>query len=87
LTPSNYQIEDGIHDASHVQRSWMSSWLCRRNQFFDTIPLMVGEIGWIQLSLFHIPSVPPRLPGCHPFSNRLSKPARERADMEQKDTF
>src|SRR5438094_993077 len=66
LTPSNYQIEDGIHDASHVQRSWMSSCLCRRNQFFDTIPLTVGQIGWIPLVLFHIPSVPPRLPGCHP---------------------
>jgi hypothetical protein len=43
----------------------------RRNQFFDTIPLTVGQIGWIQLGLFHTPSVPPRSPGCHPFSNRL----------------
>src|SRR5579872_209858 len=60
LAAGDYEIEDGIHDRSHLQCAWMSSWLCSRNQFFDTIPLTVGQISWIQLVFFHSPSVPPR---------------------------
>src|SRR5438270_13280237 len=39
----------------------MPSWLCRGDQFFDTIPLTVAEIAWIQLVFLHLPSVS-RLP-------------------------
>ena len=28
---SNHEIEDGIHHISHLQRAWMSSWLCSGN--------------------------------------------------------
>ena len=69
LTATYHEIQDPIDDRSHVQRARSSSGLCGRNQFFDTIPLTVGQIGWIQLSLLHISSVPPRLSGCHLFSN------------------
>jgi hypothetical protein len=71
LAASNYQVQDRIDDCSHIECAWMSSWLCGRNQFFDTISLTVGQIDWIQLVLFHIPSVLPRSPGCHPFSSLL----------------
>src|SRR5438874_9938178 len=71
LTATDDDIQNAIDDRSHLQCARSASWLCRRNQVFDTIPLTVGQIGWIQLVLVHIPSVPPRLPGCHPFTNRL----------------
>src|SRR2546421_11457335 len=71
LTATDDDIQNAIDDRSHLQRTRSASWLCRRYQVFDTIPLTVGQIGWIQLVLVHIPSVPPRLPGCHPFTNRL----------------
>src|SRR5207302_5264551 len=71
LAPCHCQVQDRIDDPSHVQCSWAPPWLCGGDQIFDTIPLMVGEIGWIQLVVFHIPSVPFPIPGRHPFSNRL----------------
>src|SRR5205823_11268843 len=42
LAASDRQVQDGIDHRSHVQRAWLPSWLCRWNQLFDTIPLMVG---------------------------------------------
>ena len=74
LTATHDDVQYTIDDRSHIQRTRSPSWLCRGDQFFDTIPLTVGQIGWIHLVLFHIPSVPPRLSGCHPFSNRLLNP-------------
>src|SRR5438876_1876410 len=66
LTATHDDVQDAMDDRSHVQRARSPSWLCRGDQFFDTIPLTVGQIGWIHLVLFHIPSVSPRLSGCHP---------------------
>src|SRR5947209_8922078 len=71
LTPTHDDVHDRIDDPSHLQAAWSASWLGRGNEFFDTIPLTVGQIGWIQVGVFHPPSVPPRSPGCHPFSNSL----------------
>src|SRR5207244_7970916 len=71
LTATHDNVQDRIDDRSHLQAARSSSRLCRRDQFFDTIPLTVGQIGGIPLVLFHSPSVPPRSLGCHPFSNRL----------------
>lgn len=73
LTATDDNVQDRIDDRSHLQAARSSSRLCRRNQVFDTIPLTVGQIGWIQLVLFHFPSVPPRSPGCHSFSNSRSE--------------
>src|SRR5690348_15688248 len=53
LAAGDQQIQDRIHYRSHLQGAWMPSWLCRGNQVFDTIPLTVGQIGWIQLGVFH----------------------------------
>src|SRR5207248_11508473 len=91
LASTQDKIQDRIDDRSHLQRARSASWLCSRNQFFDTIPLTVGQIGWIQLVLFRTPSVPPRSSGCHPFSNSflarlctilLSNKQREQAEKE-----
>src|SRR5271157_5189143 len=71
LTAGDQQIQDPIDYRSHLQRAWLASWLCRRNEVFDTIPLTVGQIGWIYLVRFHPPSVPPRFSAVTPFSNRL----------------
>lgn len=57
LASSDDQVKNGIDHASHLQCSWMTSWLGRRDQFFDTIPLTVSQIAWIQLVFLHIPSV------------------------------
>src|SRR5712691_6441654 len=54
LATRDGQVQDGIDDRSHVQRTRMASWLCRRNQLFDTIPLTVGQIGRVHLVLVHI---------------------------------
>src|SRR5213076_2818191 len=63
LASTHDKIQDRIDDRSHLQAARSTSWLCRRDQVFDTIPLTVGEIAWIHLVFFHILSVsrPPSL--------------------------
>src|SRR5947209_5107983 len=57
LASADDNIQDRIDDRSHLQRARSTSWLCRWDQVFDTIPLTVGEIAWIRLISLHIPSV------------------------------
>src|SRR5512135_3027510 len=49
----------------------MPSRFCRRDQLFDTIPLTIGQIGWVHLICLHTPSVSPPFSDRHHFSNRL----------------
>ena len=69
VTPRDGQIQDRIDHRAHVQRAWVTSRFCRRDQVFDPIPLKVGQIGGIQLVLVHIQVDP--FPDRHPFSNSL----------------
>ena len=69
LASTHHQGPDPLDDRSHVQRAWTASRLCARNQVFDTIPLTVGEIAWIDLVFVHNPSLSLRFADCHPFSN------------------
>src|SRR5436305_11074021 len=71
LAASDREVQQCLDHRSHLQCAWLASWLCRWNQLFDTIPLRVGQIGWIHLSVFHPSSVPSPVSDCHPFSNRL----------------
>ena len=57
---------------AHVQPPGSSARFGGGDKIVDTIPLTVGQVGWVDLVL-HTPSVPARLTDRHPFSNRLSE--------------
>src|SRR6266567_3612989 len=57
LASCHRQIQDGVHHGPHAQRSGASSWFGGWDQLFDTIPLSVSQIGWIDMGCFHIPSL------------------------------
>src|SRR5947209_15236243 len=71
LTATDDNVHDRIDHRSHLQCARSPSWLCRGDQVFDTIPTF-GRLNRLDIvGCFSYLSVPPRLPGCHPFSNRL----------------
>ncbi|MEI6778759.1 MAG: hypothetical protein WCK70_17805, partial [Chloroflexales bacterium] len=39
--------EDGIDHLARIDGTWATAGLRGRNEIFDTIPLAVGEIGWV----------------------------------------
>ena len=57
LTAGDDKVEDRVDDLAHVDAPGAATCFCGRDQRHDTLPLAVGQIGWVQLVL-HIPSVP-----------------------------
>jgi hypothetical protein len=58
LTPCDGHIQDRVDHRSHTQRSGAASRFCYWYQLFDTIPLGLSQIGWIDLSgCFHLSSL------------------------------
>src|ERR1700739_2350945 len=49
LASCDRQVQDRVQDGPHAQRSRASSWFGSWDQIFDTIPLSVSQIGWIDL--------------------------------------
>src|SRR5579859_5277186 len=57
LASSDREIQDRIDHRSHTQRPGTPSRLCRRDQVFDTIPLNVSQISWVDVVVFHLHSL------------------------------
>ncbi len=50
-------VQDGVDDLAHVNTAGAATGFCGRDEWHDTLPLTVGQIGWVQL-VVHSPSVP-----------------------------
>ena len=55
LTAGDDDVQDGVDDVAHVDAPGAAARFCRRDQWRDTLPLAVGQIGWVPLVL-HTPS-------------------------------
>jgi len=58
LASRHYHRQDRIDHRSHTQRSRPSSRLGGRDQVFDTIPLNVSQVSWVDVVLFHSHCLP-----------------------------
>ncbi len=55
LAAAHHNIQHGMHHLPHIQAARSATRLCGRDHIVDTLPLMVGHIGWVCLWL-HTPT-------------------------------
>jgi hypothetical protein len=71
LAATHDDVQDGIDHRVHIECARATTRLCQRNYVLDTIPLTVGQVGWICFVL-HTQSLCNRRADRHSFLNRLS---------------
>src|SRR5690242_11165931 len=96
-TPSSQEVKDRIEHRSHIDFTWSSAWLLRRDQLLKDRPLLVCEVGGID---FHrrppfLHRLTPVFSPCPTYStivhppdsgscvSRLHKPFRTRSSLRQ----